>query len=530
LLAVLLIVTSCTKKPGATTGQGIIAEHKAVIVGDNKKIPEKMKPSPSEKESYLQNRAALISKEKKERFDTDITLNDDEQKVDEILHMLKDEMLFRYYARGFFPPANSFFKAMADIESSRVLNVLRDMPKGGMLNLHTFATGDMHWIVEYAVKHPNCYVYWYEDSKKFLKGQLGFYKPGTEPAGFNLASEIKDAIPYFEQQLYGLLTLNENDYKAIDINVEFSKCFKRIVNFLAYKPAFIDYYTKSFESIINDNIQYVELRAYLTPIYDVEGNSYPIRDTVKILRDIRDKLKEKYPDFDLKLIMTYSRLLSTEIAWDKLVDTMELKKEFGDFIVGFDLIGDEFSGRPTSYYLDNWLSLKNLEKAYGFELPLYLHDGMSNWSFNMNMYDAYLLNSERIGHGLTLFRSPILEEEIKKRDIALEISPISNQVLKLVSDLRTHPANGYLSRGVQCVIGSDYMGFYGYNNPTFDFWEAFMAWDLDLKALKKLAMNSIEYSAMTDDEKKAAMSYWQSEWDSFVDNTIKNYKTKFGGH
>lgn len=43
----------------------------------------------------------------------------------------------------------------------------------------------------------------------------------------------------------------------------------------------------------------------------------------------------------------------------------------------------------------------------------------------------------------------------------------------------------------------------------------------DLRALKQLAINSIEFSAMNATEKKMAYSIWNAAWDKFVDNLGK---------
>lgn len=64
------------------------------------------------------------------------------------------------------------------------------------------------------------------------------------------------------------------------------------------------------------------------------------------------------------------------------------------------------------------------------------------------------MNTKRIGHGYSLYRHPVLWEAFKEKDIAIEISPISNQVLHLVQDLRNHPASFYISENVPIVVSS----------------------------------------------------------------------------
>ena len=62
------------------------------------------------------------------------------------------------------------------------------------------------------------------------------------------------------------------------------------------------------------------------------------------------------------------------------------------------------------------------------------------------------MNTKRIGHGYSLYKHPILWNAFKEKDIAIEISPISNQVLHLVQDLRNHPAAFYISENIPIVV------------------------------------------------------------------------------
>lgn len=43
-----------------------------------------------------------------------------------------------------------------------------------------------------------------------------------------------------------------------------------------------------------------------------------------------------------------------------------------------------------------------------------------------------------------------------------------------------------------------------------------MAWGLDLKCLKQLAMNSLIYSAMGPEDKQRALKYWREKWKKFI--------------
>ena len=85
------------------------------------------------------------------------------------------------------------------------------------------------------------------------------------------------------------------------------------------------------------------------------------------------------------------------------------------------------------------------------------------------------MNTTRIGHGYALVKHPVLWNSVKKRDIAIEISPISNQVLSLLSDLRNHPAAFYISENIPIVITNDDPGFWSAKGCSYDFYFVLMS-------------------------------------------------------
>lgn len=114
---------------------------------------------------------------------------------------------------------------------------------------------------------------------------------------------------------------------------------------------------------------------------------------------------------------------------------------------------------------------------------------------------------------------------VKQKDIAIEINPVSNQVLKLVDDFRNHPASTLLSQNFPIVVSSDDPSFWEVSPLTHDFYMAFLGMapaSSDLRTLKKLAKNSIKYSAMNETEKATAFVKWQHKWDKYISELIVN--------
>jgi adenosine deaminase CECR1 len=75
-------------------------------------------------------------------------------------------------------------------------------------------------------------------------------------------------------------------------------------------------------------------------------------------------------------------------------------------------------------------------------------------------------------------------------------------LLGYVCDIRNHPVRFMLHKGLQASISSDDPGFFGYEGVTMDYLMASLAWELDLMDVKKLTLNGITYSSVSDEKKK----------------------------
>jgi len=481
---------------------------------------------------YVQRRDALVDDFHRGSFAADIKLNAAELLVDAYLRVTRSNDLISYRTSGAPPPmAQPFLSVKQQIRKTQTYGVLQRMPKGGLLHVHSISLGRADWIVDKATERSDCYIYWGTNNpaKNLFKGRFTFHPAeyiatNADFAFYTNAAVLRACLGTneFRQQLFELITLRNGQLGWNNLN----DCLSRVSNVSGMPVVGRDYYRDAFQWLYDDGVSYIEMRSSIG--CPVGGASlWPTEQYLQDLLSIRDEVRQTRPDFDLRIICAANRTVDVPTALCVLTNALVLQQRFTNFIVGCDFVGEEDSGGPTK-------EIGALCRDFGELFPqlhFYLHDGESLWANDMNLFDAMLVHPKRIGHGFNLFRFPVLEDHAIKECIALEVCPISNQSLQLVPDLRLHPAAGYLGRGVQCVLASDDPLVFGNDGLTYDFWEAFMSWDLGLRALKKLARNSLEHSSMSCDEKVAAIKRWSRRWDDWIASVVtKDLRLKLPAH
>ncbi|KAJ6643952.1 Adenosine deaminase 2, partial [Pseudolycoriella hygida] len=280
-----------------------------------------------------------------------------------------------------------------------------------------------------------------------------------------------------------------------------------------------EYYKQALKEMLQDGVQYLELRVLLPPVYDLDGKIYSYVERIQLYVDGLNEFKAEHPDFiGSKFIFAPLKAVPEQTISEYIDIMTDLQRKFPEYIAGFDLVGQE---DKAPYLVDLAEKLLQIPE----DIQFFYHAGETNWfgSIDENLVDAIMLGSKRIGHGYALSKHPLLLKMVKERGIAVEINPISNQVLKLVDDIRNHPAAVYFSQNIPLIISSDDPSFWGASPLSHDFYMAFLgiaSKRSDLRTLKKLATNSIKYSSLNKQEKEIAFSKWQAKWDRFIEEVI----------
>lgn len=528
------------------------------------KIPERKKSSlvrPADYEAYAKKREEYRGMDAAANFAADIELSEKEKELDKLMHDIRETDINSKYVCVVNPlqfdmgqlaeprkyyPIHPFNEVKEEMEKSKLFGTFRRMPKGGNLHIHTSATLSTERFIKLLQDfdgREEWEVYVWEGvngkAERFLDGTLFLLRKGHDVSP-EIAENLKrfSDVPYSTVEGYYSFMNVEHTEDVKYIWDEFNLIFSRVSKILKVREFYIEYYKRAFQELAEDNVDYVELRFGMAKLVDSnqpdisnevldsglsgEGKEW---DAIEVIWETYQEFIKEYEDFRLKLIISGSRKKSDgedlkKKINDALKDTYDWmnRPEFQaeNFVIGYDLVSEEDRGNSTDAYAE-----AIYESEYGKEISFYFHDGESCWADDDNLYAAAALGTKRVGHGLNLFRFPALVDTMRKNHVAMEVCPISNQLLRYTPDLRMHLIGEYMNRGVECVICSDDPSILGNGGLVYDFWEVYYSQLIDLRAMKKLILNSYIYSGMTEEEYNKKISQWQEKWERFVDGEIE---------
>lgn len=263
---------------------------------------------------------------------------------------------------------------------------------------------------------------------------------------------------------------------------------------------------------IKELVTIVEYRVIFGMLFDEDG-PLSLEREIDIYYRVLTVLRTRFPLFQIRIVVCSLKFLGAPHAKAMLDAMIERKNDIYSLIAGFDMVCEEDYNPTTDTFLE---TIFNAKEVLGDKLSIIMHAGESNSRFNVEMYDAILLGSKRIGHGFALAKHPKLIEMVKERNICLECCPVSNVVLGYCHDLRCHPVRGLLAQGVKVSLSPDDQGFWDAKGVTLDYLSVYLAWDLSLTDLKQMLFNSLEFASIDEESRAAIKEFSMYKWVKFL--------------
>nr|VWP00298.1 Inositol-pentakisphosphate 2-kinase (EC (Inositol-1,3,4,5,6-pentakisphosphate 2-kinase) (Ins(1,3,4,5,6)P5 2-kinase) (InsP5 2-kinase) [Ganoderma boninense] len=475
-------------------------------------------------EDYLFKRQNLIIEDRAKRVDRNTThkLSHEESRADDLLKRIRKEEGETIWGKEQLHDSEQLFpgmefltgKSLVDplplynlaqsratmpardtILRTKVYDILSHMPKGGLLHLHLGMVVRADKLLKLGLQYPAMHV---RVSAPLTTETLGTVQPtfrALPPELWTAHPSLTDAL-YVPGSWVPLQSARNNFSKALGgpagfdrwvtdwmvinpseaygthnspdkIWSKFGAASSVSAGMIFYFPLWIEYVREVFLSSVEDGISYVEPR-FMFGIKHMTGEDgkedVPHRAWLRAYEQVIAEVKASVaarPDGG-----TTSKFLGSKIIYSR---------EFPHLVAGFDLVGHEDLLRPLIYYAEPFLRSLAKQRECGVQFPFVFHAGETlgdGSAADMNLYDAILLGTKRIGHGFSLIKHPRLMELCKERKICVEVCPISNEILRYCGSMPMHPLPALMNQGVHVALCSDDPAVFGNMGLSFDFFQA----------------------------------------------------------
>jgi adenosine deaminase len=188
---------------------------------------------------------------------------------------------------------------------------------------------------------------------------------------------------------------------------------------------------------------------------------------------------------------------------DAAAETLRAALPFRDQFIGVGLDSTELGYPPA-------LFTRVYQQAAAEGLRLVAHAGEEGGPDTV--HEALdLLHVERVDHGVRSVEDPGLVAELRDRQTALTVCPLSNVALRVVDTLADHVLPVMLEDGLRACVNSDDPAYFGgYVDDNLAAVRA--VFDFDDATLARLARNSFDATFAPDDDKDR----WKAEVDTWL--------------
>ncbi|MBN1899042.1 MAG: adenosine deaminase [Spirochaetes bacterium] len=253
-----------------------------------------------------------------------------------------------------------------------------------------------------------------------------------------------------------------------------------------------------------DNVKYCELR--FAPVLQAKGD-YSMEE---ILDGVLTGCKKAHDELGIinPLILCCYRSETLESS----IQTVNLALKYRHRgIVAVDLAGDEehFPAKIHKQAFD--LALKN-------HMPVTIHAGEAGGSENIKEA-INVMGATRIGHGIKVVNDPELYQEVKVKQIPLEMCLTSNVQTTVASDYISHPFEQCYRDGLKVTINTDDPGV-SHITLTDEYFLLKQYYHFSWDDIIKIASNSLTSSFTTEERKEKLRSEMKKEMESILEREV----------
>ncbi|MEP9853165.1 adenosine deaminase [Staphylococcus aureus] len=220
---------------------------------------------------------------------------------------------------------------------------------------------------------------------------------------------------------------------------EYLNCFDEILKVLQTKDSLKRAVIDVAQQASNDNVKYIEIR--FAPLLHTEKGL----DLDEVLEAVESGVQIAVETLDININLLICAMRQHEASVNEaLFDYLE--KNNSEVVCGIDFAGPEAAVPPEDIRTTIQYGLDK-----GFNLTL--HAGECGCMHNV--MESIRIGAKRVGHGVAINENEAALEEIKRKDVLLEMCPKSNIQTKAIQDLKELNIPYLLEHDIPFLINTD---------------------------------------------------------------------------
>lgn len=220
----------------------------------------------------------------------------------------------------------------------------------------------------------------------------------------------------------------------------FFEKFEYMIGVLADYDACTRVAYENVEDAYLEGIDYIELR--FSPIFMAKPHQLDPSGVVEAIIEGIDRARRNF-DIKVNLIGILSRTYGPDQCWMELESLLPYKEH----LVALDLAGDEIN-YPGKLFIDHF------EEGRDAGWHITVHAGEEGGPDNI-WQALEELGAERIGHGVSAARDPLLIKYLAENAIGVESNLTSNLQTRVIDDYGQHPLRAFLEENILATINTD---------------------------------------------------------------------------
>ena len=265
----------------------------------------------------------------------------------------------------------------------------------------------------------------------------------------------------------------------------FFEKFEYMIGVLADYEACSRVAYENVEDAFLEGIDYIELR--FSPNFMAKPHQLDPAGVVEAIIEGTDRARRNF-DIKVNLIGILSRTYGPDECWRELESLLVCQ----DQITALDLDGDEVN-YPGLLFVDHF---KEGREA-GWRITVHAGEEGGPDSIWQAIEE---LGAERIGHGVSAVKDPLLMSYLAENGIGVESNLTSNLQTRIINDYSDHPLRIFLEEGILATINTDDPGISDIDlNYEFEF--AAPSAGLSTQLIAQAQKNSLEIAFLSQEEK-----------------------------